>query len=305
MTQTSTPSLTRIECPLCGNSESFDVMRVQDWLVTQNWFTLMECPRCTGRFIQPFPPEDELPAYYHSEAYISHTDTQKGLINRLYRLARKETLRSKQRRIEKAGGLKNGKLLDIGAATGHFMHTMEQSGWDVTGVEPDEGARQKAKEQFGLTLLPRVDLETLPEKSFDVITLWHVLEHIHDLHGTLEQIRRLLKPSGILVVAVPNYLSYDARYYGKYWAAWDPPRHLYHFTPKAMKQLMASHKLRITSQKRMSLDSFYISLLSEKNRKGNSPIRGLTVGKISWFKSIFQPETCSSLMYFMEVTRNA
>jgi len=301
MTRTPPQPLTQIECPLCGNPESFDVMRVQDWLVTQNWFTLMECPRCTGRFIQPFPREDELPAYYQSEAYISHTDTKKGLINRLYRLARKETLRSKRRRIEKASGLKKGKLLDIGAATGHFLHTMQKAGWDVCGVEPDESARKRAKDHFGLTLFPQEDLKSLTENTFDVITLWHVLEHIHDLHGTLEQIKRLLKPSGILVVAVPNYLSYDARYYGKHWAAWDPPRHLYHFTPEAMKQLMASNKLRITSQKRMPLDSFYVSLLSEKIHKHNSPIRGLTVGKISWLKSLFQPEKCSSITYFGRV----
>lgn len=294
-------NLTSIPCPLCGNPDSYDVMRVMDWLVTQNWFTLMACPRCTGRFIQPFPREDELPKYYQSTQYISHTDSKKGLINCLYRLARKETLRSKRRWVEKETGLKTGTLLDMGAATGHFVHTMEQSGWDVTGVEPDEGARQKAKEQFGLTLLPRVDPETLPEKSFDVITLWHVLEHIPDLHETLRTLKFLLKDSGTLVVAVPNFLSYDARFYGKHWAAWDPPRHLYHFTPKAMGELMQSHGLRVTSKRRMPLDSFYISLLSEKQTRRQSFLRGLTIGKISWLKALFQTEKCSSITYFVRI----
>jgi SAM-dependent methyltransferase len=187
----------------------------------------------------------------------------------------------------------------MGAATGYFMRTMQQAGWDVTGVEPDEKARKLAKDHFGLSILPREDLSALPEKSFDVITLWHVLEHIHDLHGTLEIIKTLLKDSGTLVVAVPNYLSYDARYYGKRWAAWDPPRHLYHFTPKAMGVLMKHHGRSITSLRRMPLDSFYVSLLSERLRRRNKPLRGLTIGKMSWIKSLFQPEKCSSITYFM------
>ncbi len=276
-------------------------MRVMDWLVTEYWFTLMECPRCTARFILPFPREDELSKYYKSSDYISHTDTSRGMINRIYRFARTQTLRSKRRWIENATGRSQGRLLDVGAATGHFLKAMQDKGWDVTGVEPDEGARKRAKETFNLDVLPQEDLKTLPAKSFDVVTLWHVLEHIHDLHGTLETLKGLLKDSGTLVVAVPNYLSYDARYYGKRWAAWDPPRHLYHFTPKAMGMLMKSHGLSITSIHRMPLDSFYVSLLSEKLRRRSSLLRGFIVGKMSWLKSLFQPEKCSSITYFVRV----
>lgn len=300
MTESDYSTLTSIPCPVCRNEHSFDVMRVQDWLVTREWFTLMECPRCSARFITPFPPADKLPVYYKSPDYISHTDTRVGLISRLYHLARKKTLQDKRKQIEKETGLTGGILLDVGAGTGHFLHTMKKAGWTVTGVEPDPEARDHAKIVTGIELLPLESLATLEEKSYDVITLWHVLEHIHDLHGVMGQLKRLLKDGGTLVIAVPNYQSYDAEYYGKHWAAWDAPRHLYHFTPKAMSHLMADYGLRVYARHRMPLDSFYVSMLSEKQEKRYSIIRALTIGKISWWKSLFNVDRCSSIIYFLE-----
>ncbi len=300
MADTVYPELTSIPCPVCRHEKSFDVMRVQDWLVTGEWFTLMECPRCSARFIQPFPQAEKLTAYYKSPDYISHTDTHKGLISRLYHIARKKTLLDKKNLIEIETGLMKGKVLDVGAGTGHFLHTMKKTGWMVTGVEPDLEAREQAKKNTGIELFPLEMLETFEDKSFDVITLWHVLEHIHDLHGIMQQLKRLLTERGKLIAAVPNYLSYDAQYYGKKWAAWDAPRHLYHFTPKTMSHLMADYGFRMYARHRMPLDSFYVSLLSEKQKQRTSILRALTVGKISWSLSLFHVDRCSSVIYCME-----
>jgi 2-polyprenyl-3-methyl-5-hydroxy-6-metoxy-1,4-benzoquinol methylase len=177
---------------------------------------------------------------------------------------------------------------------------MEQSGWNVTGLEPDEAARVKAKELYGLNLHQSEELFNLSTETFDAITLWHVLEHVHDLHQYLDQLKRLLKPNGVLFIAVPNYTCYDAEIYKEYWAGYDVPRHLYHFSPTSVTQLLLKHSLQLKEIKPMWYDSFYVSMLSEKYKTGkNNILIALWNGYVSNLKALFNKEKCSSLIYIV------
>jgi 2-polyprenyl-3-methyl-5-hydroxy-6-metoxy-1,4-benzoquinol methylase len=293
-----TPNTLHLSCPVCGAATIQKVLTARDHTVSQRDFEIWECSRCTLRFTQGVPSEEEIGAYYQSELYISHSDTSKGLVNRLYHTVRRRTLKSKQHLIGAVTGLKSGNLLDVGAGTGAFLHHMQQQGWTVTGVEPDAGTRERAAALHGLNLLSPERLFQLPEKTMDAITLWHVLEHVHRLHEYLEQLKKLLKPGGSLFIAVPNYTSRDAQHYGANWAAYDVPRHLYHFSPAAMRQLVTQHGLQIKTIKPMWFDSFYVSMLSEKYKTGKSMvIKGGFAGLLSNIKALNDTERCSSLIY--------
>ena len=168
-------------CPVCGSAGISEVFKVKDNTVSQEYFEIDHCRNCQARFTQNPPSEASIRAYYKSEDYISHTDTSKGLINRIYRLVRNFSINQKKNLVEKNTGLKNGNLLDVGSGTGHFASAMQKAGWKVTGLEPDEGARAVADKEHSLDLLPSAELFNLPGKKFNAITLWHVLEHVHDV----------------------------------------------------------------------------------------------------------------------------
>lgn len=251
-------------------------------------------------FTQDVPDESSIGAYYQSENYISHSDTRQGLVNSLYHAIRKRTLRQKQGLIEKQTGKKAGSLLDIGAGTGAFVHQMQQAGWNVTGLEPDAAAIRRARERSGVELQSTSVLFELQEGSFDAITMWHVLEHVHRLHEYLEKIARLLNSTGVLVVAVPNFTSKDALDYQQYWAAYDVPRHLYHFSPLSMQMLMQKHGLKVEKVLPMWFDSFYVSLLSESYRNGKpNLVSGFLHGLKSNTKAVFDRKKASSLIYII------
>lgn len=285
-------------CPLCGSSNIHQVLTATDNTVSKETFDICHCGHCTGRFTQKVPGNAEIGRYYQSQEYISHSETRKGLINRLYHSVRKITLRSKQNWVKSATGLKQGNLLDIGCGTGAFLHFMQQTGWQVTGLEPDENARHNAKTLYNIDPLPSGELFELPAQQYDAITMWHVLEHVHSLHDYLDQIRTLLKPEGSLLIAVPNYTSPDAEHYGKYWAAYDVPRHLYHFSPFSMEQLLLQHKIRVVKKHPMVFDGFYVSLLSEKYKTGSSRLfAGFWHGLRSYRKGLKDVDRCSSVVY--------
>ena len=240
----------------------------------------------------PQPSLESLESYYESEDYISHSDRQKGLVPFLYNSVKKWALKNKIQLVTRLSKNK-GSLLDIGAGTGAFCEIAKAKGWDVSGVEPNEKARAFAK-QKNIDLLESIN--DFKEQQFDVITLWHVLEHLPDLEQTILKIEALLKPNGILIIAVPNYKSFDATHYKEFWAAYDVPRHLWHFSQKSM-QLLFSKKLSLTKTKPMIFDSFYVSLLSEKYKTGNTfSIKALFVGFWSNVKAIRSKEY-SSLIY--------
>ncbi len=285
-------------CPVCKSDQTHFALKVKDHSVSGEIFDVFECSQCSLRFTKNAPSEENIGAYYQSEDYISHSNTRKGLINSLYHFVRKRTLSAKYQLIERSTGIKLGNHLDIGAGTGAFVQYMNLHNWKSTGVEPDEKAREKALEFHETNLLPAQALETLMPESFDAISLWHVLEHVHDLYPYLHQIRKSLKPSGLLFIAVPNYTSFDAVKYRADWAAYDVPRHLYHFSPASMRWLLKGSEFQLKRIVPMWWDSFYISLLSEKYAGSHSPkLKGFLTGAVSNMKAFSNIEKCSSLIY--------
>jgi 2-polyprenyl-3-methyl-5-hydroxy-6-metoxy-1,4-benzoquinol methylase len=287
-------------CPICGSTDFKNVLSVKDNSVSKETFIIAACHSCSFRFTQDIPDADSITPYYKSEDYISHTNETKGLIGRLYKYVRRRTLQGKRKLIIKETGIKKGHLLDVGSGTGAFVNEMQQYGWQVTGIEPDRGARELAKQLYNLELKDEKELFQLPPHSFDAITLWHVLEHVHDLAGYIHQLKILLKENGKLFVAVPNYTSLDAKIYQEYWAAYDVPRHLYHFSPAAMLALTQKNGLKITGYKPMWYDSFYISLLSSKYKKGHSNwLLSFWNGLRSDIYALADAKKCSSVIYLI------
>lgn len=284
-------------CPLCGSDRIHEAFQVKDYTVSQKLFPVWHCDNCTLRFTQHAPGVTSIGTYYQSEDYISHTETKKGIVNRMYLSVRKITLADKRRLLQSAVRIKSGRSLDIGAGTGAFVQHLRESGWDAAGIEPSEQAREVAR-SHGIELLPAEQLSQLESSSFDAITLWHVLEHVHDFHGYLEQLKRLIKPHGRIFIAVPNYTSPDAAFYQTHWAAYDVPRHLYHFSPASMERLLEKHHMELDSIHPMWFDSFYVSLLSEKYKTGKSRLApAFFIGLWSNIRAFVNRERCSSLIY--------
>jgi len=287
-------------CPVCSASTIKEALRVKDHSVSGEEFSIWECTSCHFRFTQDVPDAGSIGPYYQSEEYISHSNTSRGLINRLYQMVRKRTLKRKRKLVQQLTGMGKGQLLDIGSGTGAFVSEMEQSGWRVTGLEPDSGARQVAKESFGVNLQDTGGFFDLAADQYDAITLWHVLEHVHTLHEYMAQLKKLLKSKGRILIAVPNYTSGDAAAYQSYWAAYDVPRHLYHFSPESIEKLAAIHGLQLISCKPMWYDSFYISMLSSKYKHGKTSLPGsFYQGLASNCKALLQIRKCSSLIYVL------
>ena len=293
--------VTYTSCPVCKSNELVEVFLVKDYTVSGEYFSIEKCKTCTLLFTQNVAEQNEIGRYYASENYISHSDTQAGLVNKLYHLIRKKTLQSKKKLIEGETEKSNGNILDIGCGTGAFLHTMKIGGWKITGLEPDENAREKAKILYGIKPQPSNNIFNLPDNNYDAITMWHVLEHVHQLHEYIGQLKNMLTDKGKIFIAVPNYTSYDAQHYGEFWAAYDVPRHLYHFSPAGMKRLVEQHGLTIKKIKPMWFDSFYVSMLSEKYKSGKGNlIKAFLMGFISNIKTLFNPDKCSSLIYIIE-----
>lgn len=288
-------------CPVCRSANILPLLKVKDYTVSGQQFDIWQCNECTVRFTQDAPDETSIGPFYKADDYISHTNTGKGAINQLYKKVRTITLKQKASLIKKATGKPNGKLLDIGCGTGAFLHTMKADGWSVTGIEPDDTARTVAKSVYGIDPLSPDQLFTQQRSSFDAITMWHVLEHVHSLHEYVAHLKTLLAPHGKLFVAVPNYNALDADVYGHAWAAYDVPRHLYHFTPLAIGRLMELHGLRVVDQKPMWFDAFYIAMLSSRNRWGKINWINATInGMRSNLNALANNQKCSSLIYVIE-----
>jgi SAM-dependent methyltransferase len=289
-------------CPVCKGTHLKEVFVAEDYSITHEKFHVIECGDCSFRFTDNAPSETVIGRYYQSSAYVSHSNTKKGIINWLYHLARRFTLENKLAFVQKSTGKAVGMHLDVGSGTGTFVYTMEKAGWSSIGLEPDEKAREVAVKMYKADIFPAEHLFSLPESTYNAITMWHVLEHVHRLDDYILQLKKLLAPGGKLIIAVPNYTSADAKHYGKYWAAYDVPRHLYHFSPASMRQLMERHGLHVIKTQPMWLDSFYVSLLSEKYKNGNF-VKAFFVGLHSNIKAYFNREKCSSLIYVAELKK--
>ena len=271
----------------------------KDFLVSGESFQLIYDSALKMLVTTPQPSDENLADYYKSEDYISHTDSQKGLLSFLYQKVKHRALKKKVKLITQLNN-GSGSVLDIGAGTGEFLKVASQSGWKIYGAEPNEKARSISK-QKGVEL---TELFTeYSNKQFDVITLWHVLEHMPDLKNTTQQIEKLLKPGGTLLIAVPNYKSFDAKYYKEFWAAYDVPRHLWHFSKESMQRLF-SENLSLKQVKPMIFDSFYVSLLSEKYKTGNSfSLRAFFIGLWSNIKAWHSKEYSSHIYCFKKVQK--
>ena len=251
------------KCPVCGKTEFRNKLVVEDKSVSKESFAIQQCEACTFQFTNPRPDAAHIGRYYESDEYVSHNSGAGGIINRAYKVARVFTMRRKVALVNKLAT--KGKLFDYGCGTGHFLAAAKADGWQVAGWEPNARAREEASRRVGQP----VGIESLvqyQEASFDAITLWHVLEHVHELNDTLQQLIRLLKSGGTMLIAVPNVDSLDAQHYRQDWAAYDVPRHLYHFSPKTMRQLLKKHKMQVSEVLPMPLDAYYVSMLSEKHR---------------------------------------
>ena len=192
-------------CPVCNSAAIRPVLQVKDYTVSKEMFDICECADCSLRFTQDVPDNDHIAPYYKAETYISHTNTSKGFINRLYHFVRRRTIVEKRKMIERVTGLRKGNHLDVGSGIGSFVYEMKQHGWMVTGIEPDTDARNIAQATYSIQLADTGEFYQLPPNHFDAITLWHVLEHVHDLSPYVRQLRSVLKEKGKIFIAVPNY----------------------------------------------------------------------------------------------------
>ncbi|WP_324673999.1 methyltransferase domain-containing protein [Hymenobacter sp. GOD-10R] len=291
-------SYERLEkCPVCGKTDFRNKLVVEDKSVSKESFAIVQCTACGFQFTNPRPDAVSIGRYYESDEYVSHNSAAAGLINQAYKVARFFTMRRKVALLNKVAARK-GKVLDYGCGTGHFLAACKANGWQVQGLEPSPRARAEATKRVGKPI-EADNLGPFEAGSFDAITLWHVLEHVHDLNDTLRQLISLLKPEGTLIIAVPNVDSPDAQHYRQDWAAYDVPRHLYHFSPKTLAQLLKKHKMQVQETLPMTLDAYYVSMLSEKNRaeRGEGILTVLRTGYQSNLQAARRDGNYSSLTY--------
>lgn len=282
-------------CPVCGSKNIHFHFSTKDYMISKEEFAIDKCGDCGFLFTNPVPVESEIGKYYESDVYVSHSNTKKGVKNFVYHLVRNFTLQRKIDLVKRHVGI--GDLLDIGSGAGYFLNKAKKEGFNTLGLEPSPDVRSKSIEEFSLDVQSIEALHTLESESKDAITLWHVLEHVYELNRDVEQMLKVLKPTGVLIVAVPNPDSWDARYYGKEWGGWDVPRHLYHFRREDIFRLFDKHNAKVIEVKPMQFDPVYVSTLSEQY-KGRSVLHALWFGMRSYFNK--NTHGCTSQIYVIK-----
>jgi SAM-dependent methyltransferase len=257
------------KCPLCKSGLFLNALEVKDHAVSKELFIICKCTNCKVQFTNPRPKPDRIGKYYDFPEYYSHDDSAKNLTQLLYQTIRKIAIRRKLALINSLVQ-EPGNLLDYGCGTGEFLNQAKLEGWNVSGFEPNQKARTLAEEKISKKISSEQD-DLDSNQNFDVITLFHVLEHVHKLRKSIKSLLKSLKSGGYLLIAVPNPESFDAKKYSEAWAGWDVPRHLYHFNSDAMKSFQEIFDLDLIDLKKMPFDSYYVSLLSEsyKNPKAS------------------------------------
>jgi len=286
-------------CPACGETKILPFLTAKDYTVTHENFELTHCQACELLFTNPRPTASEAGPYYKSENYISHSDTQRGIINKLYHLVRNFTLKQKTQWIEKekTGNLE---LLDIGCGNGHFLHACQKAGWKISGMELDPVTAAWAETMLGIDIYSSI--KNIPKnEKFNLISLWHVLEHVYELEEYFTFFKSRIAKEGVLLLALPNSKSFDAQHFKEYWAAYDVPRHIYHFEPSTVASLAKRHGFKLKSTRGQIFDSFYISLLSHEYKTGKKKlISSLMVGLWSNLSAYFGKGNYSSNLYIFE-----
>ena len=283
-------------CPLCGNLHSTPFLEVEDYLATGKTFKLVQCDSCSFVFTNPRPSPDCMGKYYESGDYISHAKDNSSIKNIGYFTSRTIMFHKKLSWIKSLQPV-NSRLLDFGCGTGSFLKFLSKKNWEVWGVEPNDTARKHLTGELKHRVFS--NLSEIPETTFDIITLWHVLEHLHDIHGTINDLISNLSATGWLVMALPNFCCHDAQHYKHFWAGYDVPRHLSHFTPQTIKLLAKKHRLQLVKTIPLVLDAYYICMLSEQYQQG-SWLKGLYHAFKSNLRAAKDPSNYSSLVYILK-----
>jgi len=288
-------------CPVCQSTTFQKFITAKDYTVSRETFDLVKCDSCGLVFTNPIPDPARLGDYYLSDDYISHSQKATGLIDKIYVVARSFTLKWKLALIQKYAGTQPKTILDYGCGTGDFLNACKEKSWSIAGVEPSDKARALAAGQTHEQIAE--SLKEVERKEFNTITLWHVLEHIEDLNHTLQQLKDKLAITGTLLIAVPNHAAWDGTHYGPYWAGYDVPRHLWHFTQDTMKILLTNNNLKLVDIVPMKLDAYYISLLSEKYKaNGKAGVPGMIIAAAKGLRSNLNArknKNYSSLIYIV------
>lgn len=286
-------------CPLCNSQNNSHYLNLKDFFLSQEEFEIVRCRDCGLLYTTPRPDASKMQAYYDSKQYFSHQENSTGLIPRIYEFVKSFNLKQKFKLA--TSGKTIGKILDIGCGTGDFLLKAKQNNWEVSALEPNEHAREIASKRLNVSIIRPEDISGIPDSSFDVITMWHVLEHIENLQEEALHLHRMLKPGGRLVIAVPNYQSYDAKFYKDKWAAWDVPRHLSHFDRSSITKVFSPYNdIRLCDVFYLRWDAYYISYLSEKYLGHKLPLlRGCFHGLVSNLKAS-KSKNYSSLVYIFE-----
>ncbi|MEE9371564.1 MAG: class I SAM-dependent methyltransferase [Saprospiraceae bacterium] len=289
-------------CPVCGNTEFESVYELDDYKITHETFSLEKCPNCTLIFTVDPPLGENIGHYYKSDDYLEHSNRKTDLFSKMYSWARDFMFSYKYGIIKKLA--KEGSILDIGAGSGHFLNFMSSKGFTATGIEMNERARTYAKNNFGIDVHPDHYLYS-PKLSqkFDMISLWHVMEHLFDLDKVVSRLSELLSHDGHLVIALPNYRALEVSIYKKYWNGWDVPRHLWHFSSESVGHLFEKHHFEITQMKMMPLDPFFNTLLTNKYRNGNpilNVFKMVAVGGMSFLYGLINVKKASSIIYIIK-----
>ena len=287
-------------CPVCGHSSLKHYLDVTDWLVSKERFELKQCEQCHFVFTANAPSEKEIGPYYNSEEYVEHSDTTNGLIYSIYHVARRVMLNFKYRKIKRLNTGK--KLLDIGSGSGYFMNHMKKNGYDVTGVEISEKATALCEKTFGIKAhSPSEFIEEKLDTNYDIISLWHVFEHVYSYDTYFDLFSKSLNDKGYLIMALPNCDSPDAKIYKSYWSAYDTPRHIWHFTPKTIEKFAKKRGFNIIKKHRLPLDPFFNAMVSDSYRDRFTflPIT-LLKGLYSYLVSLLNIEKSSSIIYIFK-----
>ncbi len=291
-------------CPLCGSNNITKYLSATDYFLTKESFSIDKCEECNFLFTNPRPEDKELTKYYKSDEYLSHNKKTNTVFSFIYNTIRKISVRNKFNLIKKLDN-KNKCILDFGCGSGEFLSYCSNKSWKATGVEPDEDARNIAGRQKGVNVFESLDeLVNNNDRKYDIITLWHVIEHVPELDIIIDRLKNILKCDGFLIIALPNPMSWDAQHYGKYWAAYDLPRHLYHFTEQTIKQLLSKHNFKSLRIQPMRFDAYYVSLLSEKYISGyKNYFKAAKIGYLS-NKKAKKTGNYSSIVYIFKINEN-